>query len=102
MLFNSLDFLIFFPIVTLVYFVLPHRVRWVWLLIASYYFYMCWNPRYALLMATSTAITFLSGLLIHRSNHIPDATRRAWPSSSFSNTGTSSGTIWRRCSPWGA
>ncbi len=78
MLFNSLDFLIFFPIVTLVYFVLPHRVRWVWLLIASYYFYMCWNPRYALLMATSTAITFLSGLLIHRSNQIPDAKRRAW------------------------
>ena len=29
MLFNSLDFLIFFPLVTLFYFVLPHRVRWV-------------------------------------------------------------------------
>ena len=64
MLFNSLDFLIFFPIVTLAYFLLPHRVRWVWLLAASYYFYMCWNPRYALLMALSTCITFVSGLLL--------------------------------------
>ena len=36
MLFNSLDFLIFFPLVTLAYFLLPHRVRWVWLLAASY------------------------------------------------------------------
>ena len=47
MLFNSIDFLIFFPIVTLLYFTLPKRVRWVWLLIASYYFYMSWNPRSA-------------------------------------------------------
>lgn len=64
MLFNSLEFLIFFPIVTLVYFLIPHKVRYLWLLGASYYFYMCWNPKYALLMAASTAITYLSGHLI--------------------------------------
>ena len=45
MVFNSVQFLIFFPLVTLLYFVLPQRVRWVWLLAASYYFYLCWNPR---------------------------------------------------------
>jgi len=67
MLFNSLDFLIFFPIVTLLYFVIPKRVRYLWLLAASYYFYMCWNPTYALLMLLSTLITYLSGLLIRRS-----------------------------------
>ena len=66
MLFNSIDFLLFFPIVTILYFLLPHRVRWVWLLAASYYFYMCWNAKYALLIATSTAITYLSGLLIEK------------------------------------
>ena len=76
MLFNSLDFLIFFPLVTLVYFLLPHRVRWVWLLVASYYFYMCWNPQYALLMALSTGITFLSGLLLERAGQVADETRR--------------------------
>ncbi|NCE64341.1 MBOAT family protein [Pseudoflavonifractor sp. 524-17] len=64
MLFNSVDFLLFFPVVTLLYFLLPHEIRWIWLLGASYYFYMCWNPKYALLMALSTGITYLSGLLI--------------------------------------
>ena len=65
MLFNSIDFLLFFPLVTAVYFFLPHRARWVWLLAASYYFYMCWNVKYALLIALSTLITYASGLLIH-------------------------------------
>lgn len=76
MIFNSLQFLIFFPLVTLLYFVFPQRVRWVWLLVTSYYFYMCWNPRYAVLIATSTVITFLSGLLIDRENREADAARR--------------------------
>ena len=49
MLFNSIDFLIFFPIVTLLYFLIPYRFRYIWLLLASYYFYMAWNPVYALL-----------------------------------------------------
>ncbi len=66
MLFNSVSFLLFFPAVLLVNFALPHRARPLWLLAASYYFYMRWNPAYALLMLTSTAITYLSGLLIRR------------------------------------
>ncbi len=65
MLFNSVDFLLFFPLVTAIYFLLPHRARWIWLLITSYYFYMCWNAKYALLIALSTLITYASGLLIH-------------------------------------
>ena len=43
MLFNSLSFLIFFPVVVGIYFIIPRKVRWVWLLIASYYYYMSWN-----------------------------------------------------------
>lgn len=66
MLFNSSSFLIFFPIVTLVYFILPHKIRYIWLLISSYYFYMCWNPAYSLLMLFSTLITYLSGIAIER------------------------------------
>ncbi len=64
MLFNSLEFLIYFPIVTLLYFLIPHKVRYLWLLGASYYFYMCWNPQYALLMAASTFFTWLGGAVI--------------------------------------
>lgn len=64
MLFNSIDFLIFFPIVVLIYYVIPNRLRYLWLLISSYYFYMCWNAKYALLIFASTVITFFSGRFI--------------------------------------
>lgn len=67
MLFNSLDFLVFFPIVTLVYFVIPRDKRYIWLLLASYYFYMGWNPKYAILIGTSTLITYFSGIWMERS-----------------------------------
>ena len=66
MLFNSVNFLIFFPVVVLIYFLMPKKVKYVWLLAASYFFYMCWNAKYALLLLWSTAITYLSGLLIDR------------------------------------
>lgn len=64
MLFNSIDFLIFFPIVVLLYLLIPRKFKYLWLLVASYYFYMSWSPEYALLIAVSTIITFLSGILI--------------------------------------
>lgn len=61
MLFNSIEFLLFFPAVLLVYFVLPSRIRYFWLLLSSYYFYMCWNPAYILLIVVSTVVTYLCG-----------------------------------------
>lgn len=64
MLFNSVSFLIFFPVVVLGYFIMPARVKNLWLLIASYYFYMSWQPVYALLILFSTVSTFVCGLLI--------------------------------------
>ena len=76
MLFNSMHFLLFFPAVALLYFVLPHKVRWMWLLVASYFFYMSWNVKYALFLAASTVITYLSGLLIGRANKLEDGKRR--------------------------
>ena len=64
MLFNSYQFLVYFPIVTLVYFLLPKKVRWMWLLVMSYFFYMCWHAEYALLMAASTAVTWVCGNIV--------------------------------------
>lgn len=64
MLFDSGEFIIFFPIVVLVYFCIPKRVKSIWLLVASYFFYMCWNAKYAILLFTSTLVTYLGGLLI--------------------------------------
>ena len=62
MLFNSFQFLIFFPIVATVYFIIPHRFRWILLLIASYYFYMAWKPEYIVLIVFSTAVNYFAGL----------------------------------------
>lgn len=64
MLFNSFIFLIFFPTVVLLYFLLPHKYRWFFLLIASYYFYMNWKPVYAVLILASTIVTFSSAILM--------------------------------------
>lgn len=66
MAFNSAQFLIFFPVVTIVFFVLPKKIKYLWLLLVSYYFYMCWNATYVLLILTSTIITFISSLLIEK------------------------------------
>jgi D-alanyl-lipoteichoic acid acyltransferase DltB (MBOAT superfamily) len=62
MLFNSLQYLIFFPLVVGAFFALPHRFRWLLLLAASYYFYMCWKPEYALLIFVSTLIDYWAAL----------------------------------------
>lgn len=65
MLFNSIAFLLFFPVVCVVYFCIPAsqlRARNLFLLVASYYFYMNWEPVYALLLLTSTCVTYLAAL----------------------------------------
>ena len=66
MVFNSYSFLIFFPIVVLINFLLPKKMQYLWLLAASYYFYMNWDARYVLLLLFSTGVTYLSGIVIER------------------------------------
>lgn len=66
MLFNSLSFLIFFPVTLLLYFILPVRFKNFSLLILSYVFYMGWNSKYALLLLFCTAVTYGASLLINR------------------------------------
>lgn len=67
MLFNSLEFLIFLPIVVILFFSTTQRFRWVILLVASYYFYMSWNPAYIVLIVFSTLIDYLAGRKISSS-----------------------------------
>lgn len=64
MLFNSLPFLVFFPLTVFFYFIVPCKLRWLWLLFASYFFYMAWNPLYGFLLFTVTFITWIFGVLI--------------------------------------
>ena len=58
MLFNSIEFIILFPIVVGLYFLIAHRFRWILLLVASYYFYMAWIPQYILLIIFSTLVDY--------------------------------------------
>lgn len=58
MLFNSFHFLIFFPIVVIIYFLIPYKFRWILLLLGSYYFYMAWKPEYIVLLISVTAIDY--------------------------------------------
>ena len=82
MLFNSLQFLAFFPVVVAVYFAMPKRLRWAFLLAASYYFYMCWKPEYVLLIWASTAVDYIAGLQMSKA--INKSSRRAWLALSLS------------------
>ena len=66
MLFNSLSFFVFFPVVTSLYFLLPHRFRWALLLAASCVFYMWFVPAYILILLATNLISYLAGLAVER------------------------------------
>ena len=64
MLFNSFQFLLFFPFVTILYFLIPHKFRWLHLLIASCYFYMAFVPIYILILFGTIVIDYIAGIMI--------------------------------------
>lgn len=66
MLFNTVQYMFFLPVVVLINYVLPKRARYLWLLEASYYFYMQWNRTYAALLLLCTVATYVSGLVIEK------------------------------------
>lgn len=68
MIFNSIDYLFFLPLVVFIYFIIPHRFRWVLLLGASYYFYMVWKPEYILLIIASTLVDYFAGIMMGKQN----------------------------------
>ena len=69
MLFNSLQFVIFFPITTLLYFLLPHKFRWLHLLIASCIFYAAFIPAYLLILFFLIIVDYCAGILIEKGPH---------------------------------
>ena len=56
MIFNSIAYLVFLPLVVLLYYAVPHRSRWAILLAASYFFYMSWKVEYIFLIIASTLV----------------------------------------------
>lgn len=76
MLFNSIQFVIFFFIVTFIYFLLPHRFRWIVLLISSCIFYMAWEPAYIVLISLCVVINYIAALIIEKNNN--QGIRKFW------------------------
>ncbi|MCL2099671.1 MAG: MBOAT family protein [Oscillospiraceae bacterium] len=66
MLFNSVHFLLFFPIVVITYFLLPHKFRPVFLLAASCYFYMAFIPVYVIILIISGFVDYTGSHLIEK------------------------------------
>ena len=66
MLFNSFEFLLFFPIVTILFFVMPHRFRWSLLLTASCFFYMFFIPVYILILFGTIIIDYFEGIYLEK------------------------------------
>ena len=77
MLFNSIEFLIFFPIVTILFYLITNRFRWLLLLGASCFFYMWFIPRYILILLITIAIDYSAGILIEKWSDSPKRKRTA-------------------------
>lgn len=75
MLFNSFEFLCFFPVVTFLYFVLPHNWRWLLLLLASCIFYMAFIPSYILILVFTIIVDYFAGIFIENSK---GAKKKQW------------------------
>ncbi|MDR6195007.1 MBOAT family protein [Siphonobacter sp. SORGH_AS_0500] len=75
MIFNSLQFLLFFGIVTLSYFSLKWNGRWILLLLASCYFYMVFVPEYIIILFATIIIDYLAGIWIENQKN---PVKRKW------------------------
>ncbi len=84
--FNSVNYIIFLPVVSAVYFLIPHKYRNLWLLAVSYYFYYQNEARFFLLLPALTTVTWLFGGMIEKA----DSKKRAglFLASLFANLGT--------------
>ena len=64
MIFTSLDFLLFFPMACIAYYLIPYRWRWVYLLVVSYVFYLSWQPVFGLILVGVTFVSYITGIKV--------------------------------------
>ncbi len=70
MLFNSFAFAVFLPVVFIIYWLLPHKFRWILILVSSYYFYMSWNIKCVFLILFTTIVSYAGARFIEKENSI--------------------------------
>lgn len=68
MVFNSIHFLVFFLVTTVLFFLLPHRFRWAFLLGISCYFYMVFKPVYILILAGTIVVDYIAGIYLEKTS----------------------------------
>jgi len=66
MLFNSIDFLFFLPVVVVLYYLLPHRLRWLLIFVSSCYFYMAFIPKYILVLFAIILIDYSAAIWMEK------------------------------------
>ena len=66
MVFTSLKFILFITATVTVYFLFPKKYRWVWLLIASYFFYLSASIKYGVFLVFSTAVTYFAAIWMEK------------------------------------
>ena len=66
MLFNSLSYMAFLPVVFIIYWLIPSKYRKWLLLVASYYFYMSWDAKYVVLILFTTAVSYIAALCLEK------------------------------------
>ena len=66
--FNSVDYCLFFIIVLGIYYIIPNKIRYIWLVAASYYFYICYNVTYLYIIFSVTIISYFAALIIDKLN----------------------------------
>lgn len=76
MLFNSVEYLIFLPLVVALYYTIAVKWRWLLLLIASYFFYMCWKPEYVILIMVTTGIDYWASIRMDEQTSV--SKRKPW------------------------
>ena len=87
MLFNSIEFLLFFPLVAVLYFLLPYKLRRYFLLAASCWFYMSFIPKYMLILLFTTVVDYTGARLIERFREKPGAKRAVFIAGLACNVG---------------
>ena len=72
MQFTSINFLIFYIVLILVYFIVPNKFKYVWMLVCSLAFYAAFGHGYIFYLIGTTAVTYIASRLIGRINDNED------------------------------
>jgi alginate O-acetyltransferase complex protein AlgI len=70
MLLNSVEFFGFFVPIVFIYYLLPHKYRWAWLLISSTFFYAYSKPSYIIVPVVIAILSFFGGILVEKSKPV--------------------------------